>query len=377
MPRPLPRTDRLLDHFLSLVRIDSPSFEEHAIAEVLAQDLRALGFTTRNDQSGPNGTGNLIGFLDGVDAPTIGLCGHMDTVEPGRGVKPIVNNGTIRSDGTTILGADCKAGLAVIIEALRVVIEDDVPHPPIEVIFTYGEERGHAGSKTLDVGALQSEFVIVADGVGPPGTLIGESPTYDSFVAVIHGVAAHAGLEPEKGISAIQVAAEAIRTMPLGRLDEVTTSNIGFISGGTARNAVPDRVELHGEARSLDPRRLEAAVAALRLAVERACDQMDARSEFTVTREYTGYRMTADDPAIALALRAVDAAGLTPHLSITGGGSDANTFNERGLSSVALGIGMEQPHTLGEWIRVEDMAASSALVINLLVGVAKANEETT
>ena len=371
----IPDTQRLVDYFLSLVQIDSPSFEEHAIAELLERDLQALGLTTRNDKSGPNGTGNLIGTMQGSGGMRLAICAHMDTVEPSRGVRPSVDEGVIRSDGTTVLGADCKAGLAITIEALRTVVERNVPHGAIEVVFTYGEERGHAGSKTLDVSTLQSDMVIVADGVGSPGTVISESPSYDSFRAVIHGIAAHAGLEPEKGISAISVAADAIRLMPLGRIDESTTSNVGFIRGGTARNAVPDRVEIEGEARSLHRDKLEALTSSISQAVQSAAAHAGASADFSVTREYTGYRMDRDDPSVVVVLKAAEALGLRASFEATGGGSDANTFNERGLPSIALGIGMQQPHTLEEWITVDDLAKSAELLVAIIAEAAAVSRE--
>lgn len=364
--------DRLVAYFLELVQIDSPSFHEHEVARRLEADLRGLGLVVTNDRSGPNGTGNLVGVLAGERGLPIALSAHLDTVEPGRGVKPRIMDGVVRSDGTTVLGADCKAGIAIIVEALRLVRERGLPHGHIELLFSWGEERGHAGAKTLSLEGLRARLAVVLDGIGPPGTVISEAPSYESFKAVFRGKAAHAGLEPEKGCSAVVAAAEAIRRMTLGRIDAETTANVGLVRGGTARNAVPDAAELEGEARSRDNTKLARLVAALRQAMEGAAQDMGARVEIQTVREYSAYRMDESHPGVALAMRAARKLGLASELAAMGGGSDANTFNERGLPSVALGIGMEQPHTLEEHIRIEDLVRSTEYLVELIAEAAGA-----
>lgn len=364
--------ERLLNHFLELVRIDSPSFHEHEVARRLEPELAGLGLRVANDRSGPDGTGNLVAVWPGEGGLPIALSAHLDTVEPGRGISPRIVDGVIRSDGTTILGADCKAGLAMIVEAIRVVQEAGRPHGHIELLLTYGEERGHAGAKTLRLDGLRARLAVVLDGVGPPGTVIAEAPSYDSFKAVFHGTAAHAGLEPEKGRSAIVAAAEAVRRMTLGRIDAETTANVGLIRGGSARNAVPDRAELEGEARSRDNAKLARLSQALREAMESAARDCGARVELTVVREYSAYKLDERHPGVALALGAARTLGLASQLAAMGGGSDANTFNERGLPSVALGIGMAQPHTLEEHIAVEDLVRSTEYLVELIARAAEA-----
>ena len=364
--------ERLVGHFLELVQIDSPSFHEAAVAARLEGELRALGLHVENDRSGPDGTGNLIATLTGERGLPIALSAHLDTVEPGRGIRPRITDGVIRSDGTTILGADCKAGIAIIVEALRIIRERGLPHGHLELVLTYGEERGHAGAKTLDLRGRRARLAVVLDAIGPPGTVVAEAPSYESFRAVFRGRAAHAGLEPEKGISAIAAAAEAIRRMPLGRIDTETTANVGLIRGGTARNAVPDVAELEGEARSRDNAKLDRLVEGLRAAMEGAARDLGARLDLAMVREYSGYRLTEEDPGVALAIRAARALGLSSELAAMGGGSDANTFNERGLPSVALGIGMQAPHTLDEHIAVEDLVRSTEYLVELIREVTEA-----
>jgi tripeptide aminopeptidase len=358
--------DRLVRHFLELVRIDSPSFDEQELARRLEADLNRLGLAVTNDRSGPNGTGNVVAVWPGRGGLPIALSAHLDTVEPGRGVTPRIVDGVIRSDGRTILGADCKAGLAIIVEALHQVMERGLPHGHIELLLTYGEERGHAGAKTLRLDDLQARLAVVLDGTGPPGTIIAAAPSYDSVKAVFRGRAAHAGLEPEKGRSAIVAAADAVRRMPLGRLDEETTANIGLIRGGTARNVVPDRAELEGEARSRDNAKLARLTATLRAAMEAAAHEGSVQVDVTVVREYSAYRLDERHPGVALALQTARKLGLPSQLAAMGGGSDANTFNERGLASVVLGIGMQQPHTLEEHIAVNDLVRSTEYLVELI-----------
>jgi tripeptide aminopeptidase len=371
MPVPVNR-DRLIAHFLDLVRIDSPSFHEHEIAGHLESELRALGLQVENDRSGPGGTGNLIAVLPGETGMPLALNAHLDTVEPGRGIKPRIEDGIVRSDGSTVLGADCKAGIAIIVEAVRQVLERRLPHGRLELLLTYGEERGHAGAKTLDLARCQARLAVVLDGVGPPGTVLSQAPSYESFRASFRGVAAHAGLEPEKGISALVAAAEAIRRLPLGRLDEETTANVGLLRGGTARNAVPDLAEMEGEARSLSPEKLDRLVSRIRAALEDAARDTGARLELQMVREYDGYDLDERHPGVVLALGAARRLGLASRLAAMGGGSDANTFNERGLPSVALGIGMHEPHSRNEHIAVQDVVRSTEYLLELITTAAEA-----
>jgi tripeptide aminopeptidase len=364
--------DRLVAHFLDLVRIDSPSFHEHEVARRLEGELRALGLTVANDRSGPGDTGNVVAVLPGERGMALALSAHLDTVEPGRGVKPRIEDGIVRSDGTTILGADCKAGIAIVVEAVRQVLERRLPHGRLELLLTYGEERGHAGAKTLDLAPCRARLAVVLDGVGPPGTVLSRSPSYESFRATFRGVAAHAGLEPEKGISALVAAAEAIRRLPQGRLDAETTANVGLLRGGTARNAVPDLAEMEGEARSLAPAKLDALIARIREALDGAARDTGVRLDLQMVREYQGYDLDERHPGVALALRAARQLGLASRLAAMGGGSDANTFNERGLPSVCLGIGMQKPHSLDEHIAVQDVVRSTEYLIELITTAAEA-----
>ena len=362
--RELVNQQRLLGNFLELVRIDSPSGEEAAIASHLADKLRLLGLTVELDA-----IDNLVARLPGQGQPVM-LAAHMDTVMPGRGIQPVVEDGVVRSDGTTILGADDKAGIAVILETLAVLAESRQPHPPLEVVITVQEEVGLNGARSLDRTRLQSRLGISLDAGGPPGQIVISAPTHDLVAAVVHGRAAHAGANPEAGINAIKVAAEAIHNMPLGRIDPETTANIGIIQGGRARNIVPDRVELTGEARSRNVAKLDAQTAVMRRALEEAARAFDARVEVDINRSYLGYELGPDAPMVRALSEACCAEGVEPELVPTGGGSDANIFNADGREVVNLSMGASGEHTTHEQVAVADMVQCARIVLSGLRGLA-------
>jgi len=363
--------ERLVRQFLHLVGIYSPSFQEGEIAEVLERELISLGLEVRNDRSGQGGTGNVIGLLRGRGGVPIFLGAHMDTVEPARGVKPVVDGGVIRSDGTTILGADCKAPIAAILEAIRVVREQGLPHGDVEVVLTYAEEKGLVGARALDTSQLNARLGFVADSSAPPGGIVTEAPAQDRLVAAFHGKPAHAGVEPEKGVNALLAAARALCRMPLGRIDEETTANFGLIKGGTARNVVPALVEMEGEARSRDNAKLQRQTRAMVDAMESASQEVGVRLELQVERSYDAYRLDRESQVVQLAWRAAEDAGISPYLMGSGGGTDANIIVARGIPTAVLGTGMAQPHSLEEHIKVEDMVALARHLVGLIQRAAR------
>jgi len=352
--------DRLVSTFLELVQIDSPSGQEEEIARHLMAELRSLGLKVERDT-----TGNVIARLAGEGQPIL-ICAHLDTVEPGRGVRPVIEGGIIISDGTTILGADDKSGLAVILEVLRVLVERDLPHPPLEVALTVSEERGLRGAKGLDLTALRAQEGVVLDSGGEIGAIVVSAPSQERIRAVVHGKAAHAGVEPEKGINAILVAAEAIAAMPLGRIDEETTTNIGRIEGGTATNIVPDRVEIAGEARSRDEGKLKAQVQAMTEALKKAAKRHGARVEIDVQRSYSAFKLGEEVGIVRRAVAAAKTLGLTPALVPSGGGSDANILNAGGIATINISTGMEKVHTTEERIAVDDMVKCAEFLLAIL-----------
>jgi tripeptide aminopeptidase len=362
--------DRLRQHFLELVQIDSLSRREGRIAARLADELRALGAEVEFDDAGTavkGEVGNLIARVPGtVDAEALLLCAHMDTVEPGSGVKPIVEGDVIRSDGTTVLGGDDKSGVAIVVEAVRACRERGLKYPPIDVVFTICEEIGLLGAKHLDVNRIRARRGLVFDS-DAVGFVFTRAPGANAIEVVVRGRAAHAGMAPEKGLSAIQVASRAIAAMRLGRIDRVTTANLGLIRGGRAVNIVPEEVRIRGEARSHDEAKLAAQTDHMRECFERAAAETPgATVEVTVAREYEPMRVPDDAPIMRMLFAAAKRVGRDVRSAGMGGGCDANILNRRGLSVVNLGTGMRDIHTTGEWLQVSDMVAAAEVTLSLI-----------
>ncbi len=367
---------RLVAEFLELVRIDSLSRREGRIAKRLGETLTGLGAAVEEDDAGQKvggEAGNLLAKLPGTvpGAPALLLCAHMDTVVPGENVKPVVSGDVIRTDGTTVLGGDDKSGLVAILETLRVLREDRIPHGPIDVLFTICEEYGLLGAKHFDAGRLRARTGLVLD-VDGACELVVRAPAANKMVFTVHGLEAHAGVCPEQGISAIKVAGEAIAAMRLGRIDAETTANLGLIEGGLAVNIVPNRVRLRGEARSLSLQKLEAQTDHMRRCFEEAAGRHrarvgerlhTARAETRVERDYDRLDLPVDAPIVRLTERAAANLGKPFTTRATGGGSDANVLNGHGLQVANLACGMREIHTVNEWIDVKDMVATTELLL--------------
>ncbi len=358
---------RLQALLLDLVQIDSLSRREGRIAARLAADLRALGGDVEFDDAARavgGDTGNLIARFPGTaDAPALLLCAHMDTVSPGEGVHPVVEDDVIRTDGTTVLGGDDKSGIAIICECLRVCRERGLRHPPLDVVLTVCEEVGLVGAKHLDLGRVRARrgLVFDSDAVGFAFT---RAPGANHIDFVVRGRAAHAGMAPERGVSAIRVAAEAIAAMRLGRIDAETTANIGRIEGGRATNIIPDEVHVRGEARSHDLARLAAQTAHMRACFEEAAARHPgARVEVSVDAAYAPMAVADDSAIMRLVAAAAERTGRTITPAGMGGGCDANVLNRRGLEVVNLGTGMREIHTTSEWLRVSDMVAAAEVTL--------------
>ncbi|MBM7854705.1 tripeptide aminopeptidase [Desulfohalotomaculum tongense] len=362
--------ERVVEEFLELVKIDSPSGHEREIARVLKRKLTDLGFEVYEDNAGGQvgaSAGNLIAALPGSGkGPVLFLCAHMDTVEPGRNINPVIKDGVITSQGETVLGADDKAGIAAILEAVRTIKENNIEHGGLEVIFTIWEEGGLKGSKALDYSKIKAKMGYVLDSDGEPGTIIITAPAQNSIVATIKGKAAHAGQCPEDGINAIQVASRAIAKMKLGRIDEETTANIGIIRGGKATNIVPDNIYLEGEARSLSLEKLEAQTKHMCQVLQQEAEAAGAEIKIDVEKQYHTINLSADDRVVQLAVEAAETLGLKPVLTGTGGGSDANIFNGKGFACANLGIAMNKVHTTEESIKVEDLCKMAEYVTEIV-----------
>ncbi|MGI6549204.1 MAG: M20/M25/M40 family metallo-hydrolase [Syntrophomonadales bacterium] len=362
--------DRIVRDFMALVRIDSESGKEGAVRDFLCSRLQGMGMEVYEDEAGKaleGESGNLFAWKDGkVPGPSIFLSAHMDTVVPGKGVEPLLDDGVIRSAGDTILGGDDKAGIAAILEALQVIKERNLSHPPLEVIFTVSEEQGLMGSKHLDFSRVRSKLGYVLDSGGDAGNIIIKAPTQNEFVLTVIGKAAHAGINPEEGLNAISLAAYAINHLDIGRIDEETTCNLGTIHGGRARNIVADRVEVKGEARSLSPAKLDALTNEIVTTFRQKVEEKGGRCEVEVVHLYPMIDLDPEEPVVQIAARAARAMGKEPVLGRTGGGSDANIFNGMGIRCANLGIGMEKVHTTEEFITVNSLVDSAQYILQII-----------
>ncbi|WP_044340078.1 tripeptidase T [Rossellomorea aquimaris] len=368
--------ERLLNEFMELVQIDSETKEEAEIAKVLKQKFSDLGVDVFEDdtmgQTG-HGAGNLIctlkGNKEGVD--TIYFTSHMDTVVPAKGVKPTLKeDGYIYSDGTTILGADDKAGLATMLESVRVLKENNISHGDIQFIITVGEESGLVGAKALDSSLVKAKYGFALDSDGKVGNIIVAAPTQAKVKATIYGKTAHAGVAPEKGVSAITIAAKAISKMPLGRIDEETTANIGRFEGGKATNIVCEQADILAEARSLVPEKMEAQVEKMKSAFESVAEEMGGKAEVEVQVMYPGFKFKDGDEVVEVAKRAAKKIGRPSELLTSGGGSDANVIAGFGVPTVNLAVGYEEIHTKSERMPVEELNKLSEMVVAIIQEVA-------
>lgn len=360
------------DTLLKLLAMNTPSGREGAEAHFVEQELRGMGFTTWRDQAGQaigGETGNVLARLEGTatGAPPLLFNAHMDTVAPTERLVVQEAGGILRSAGDTILGADDKAGVTAILEGIRAALAEGFPRPTLEVVFTVSEENGLRGAKHLDYSSLTAHQAYVLDSGRPVGGIVVAAPSQNSLHVKIHGVAAHAGAAPEKGINAIRIAAEAIVRMPLGRIDEETTANIGVIRGGQATNIVPDLVECRGEARSRNEEKLERQTQAMVEAFQQAATEAGGRAEVEVVRMYTRFAVAHDDPIVLRAVEAARRAGIdNPEIRAGGGGSDANVFHQHGIRAVVLGLGCDNAHSTEEWVSLQDVATASQMVVELI-----------
>jgi tripeptide aminopeptidase len=369
--------DRLMSAFKSLVAVDSVSKQEQAICNSLKVWLEALGATVVIDgaaaKTGGN-SGNLIArFAGNVDAPALLLNAHMDTVEPGRGVRPTLENGVFKSCGDTILGADDKSGIAILIEVMHAIKEAKQPHGPIELVFTVCEEVGLLGAKNLDYSLISAKTGFSLDSRDTEA-IITQAPAANKLEFSLHGKDAHAGTEPERGINAISLASKAIAALELGRIDPETTCNIGMIQGGIATNIIPNLVSVKGEVRSHDEAKLQDVtskiVAAFTDVTEDYKSETDSyglpRIDCHIEGDFPRLFIPNDHPVVGLAEKAAGNLGRKLVHRKSGGGSDANIFYSKGLFTPVLGTGMRDVHTTRESIQIDDMVRSAELVLEII-----------
>lgn len=358
--------ERLIETFLELIKINSPSFGEREIGDVLAKKLEDAGCRVEFQEY--ERSFNLIAFKKGTNPgiPSLLLSGHMDTIEPTEGITYSIEEGIIRTTGNTVLGADDKSALAQILEVLTVINEKGLPHGDIEIVFTSAEENGLFGAKNLDFERLRSRCALVLDSSGSVGKIVIAAPTHCTYEMNITGRPAHAGIEPEKGISAIRVAARIIAEVPDGRINQETTANIGIIKGGTATNVVPKEVMIKGEVRGHDNRVLEDTKKIIFETAEAIAGQNGARIEISGQEEYIAFRIDGNEPFLRFLDGVYKNCGIEPVHTQTGGGSDANIFNQRGIKAINLSTGMQKVHSTEEFIEIKDLYNGSLIVLKTI-----------
>jgi tripeptide aminopeptidase len=366
----IPTQNRTLELFLELVATASPPGEERGVADRVTAQLRSLGLEVDEDDAGAeisSSAGNLLARLEPIaEGEPIFLCAHLDTVPPDGSIEPVVDEGVVRNAAGTILGADDKAAVVVMLEAARRVLEEGRPHAGLELLFTSKEEVGLRGAYAFDASRLRARVGYVYDQAAPIGEIILGAPSAQSFDVRFHGRASHAGMFPEEGRSAIAAAARAIAELRLGRVDGETTANVGEITGGTARNIVPEWCSFTAEARSHDEQKLAALIQEMLDSFTFAAGVAECEVETSVQRSYRGYRFRRDDLPVRLAVQALESVGLAPSFALSGGAADANAFNERGLQCVNLANGMADIHTPDEHIAVADLELMVDVTLALL-----------
>jgi tripeptide aminopeptidase len=361
----------VLTLFSDLAALPSPPGEERRVADEVAAYLRVLGLEVDEDDAGAK-VGSTIGNLlcrlepsDGDGVP-IFLCAHLDTVPPEGSIEPVVEDGVVRNAAGTILGADNKAAVAVMLDAVRAVVEEGRRHAGIELLFTPKEEVGLLGAQAFDESRLAARVGFVYDHAAPIGEVILGAPYAEALEVRFHGRAAHSGMYPEEGRSAIAAAARAIADLRLGRLDEETTANVGLISGGTAGNIVPEWCTFVAEARSHAERKLAELVQEMLDTFTFAAQLGECDVETEVRKSYRGYRFRHDDPPVRIAAAALARSGREVRYGLSGGAADANVFNERGLQCLNLANGMAQIHTPEEHIAVADLEGMVEVTLGLV-----------
>lgn len=361
--------ERVCEDFVRLCEIESPSRRERAVADAVAAELRALGLEVEEDAAGAetgSDCGNLLARVPGPEGTrTVLLCAHLDTVPLAAPVDVLREDGAFTNRHDAILGADNKAAIATVLGAARRLIRDGPP-VGLELLFTVSEEVGLAGAKAFDRSRLRSEFGFVFDHASPIGELIVAAPTYYRVEAHVHGQAAHAGIRPEAGHSAIQAAAAAVARLALGRLDHETTANAGRIEGGTARNVVPERCWVELEARSLDADRASTVVSQMVDTFTDAAGEYECDVDVVVAELCRGYRLQRTAPPVAAAARALEGLGIEPSYIATGGGSDANVFIAEGLTVLNVANGTERNHEPDERVTVEALHTMLDVTLGLV-----------
>lgn len=362
--------ERLVQRFLALAGIDGMSGNERKAANAVQATLNQLSIHYDEDNAGDSfegNTGNIIAHLPGTgnrDDPLL-LMAHMDTVESTADLKPVIQDGLIRSDGTTILGADDRAGIAIILEVLTTLLEKKLEHRPLEIVFSVGEEQGMLGSLQLDFSRLTAKEGLILDCSRPPGKYVAVTPTAVDVQVTFTGRASHSGVAIENGINAISMALEVLSDFPVGQVDKETTANIGTITGGSGVNIVPESVLATGEIRSFNRRTIDRMCKGLKEAGEDTAVKYGGSVNVRCLEAFQGFRLSDDLPIIRALITAYKTRGLTPEGLVYYGGSDANVVNRHGIQAVNIGVGVRNPHSHNEEIAIDDLVTTAALLLQV------------
>jgi tripeptide aminopeptidase len=366
--------ERLFKIFFELLRIKSPSKNEKEVLEYIKNKLTGLGLEITVDDCGKkfgSNAGNIIALYRSKNpsgSVPVFLAGHIDTVGVNGDIVPSIMDGKVfNKNKDCILGGDDKVAVAAIIEALYIIEENNIPTGDIYVVFTISEELGLLGSKNMNMNLVRAKYGFSFDSDGDIGTIINSGPYQNSINVNYRGKSAHAGVEPEKGINSIKAASIAICNMNLGRIDKHSTSNVGKIEGGTARNIVAENTSLEIEARSLELSRLEKITAGIIKSLKKGSRETGADLDYGVLREYNGFVISENEVPVIVSKKVIKEMGIKPQIVSSGGGSDVNIFNSKDKISINLSSGMENIHTNKEFVKVDELIK----LVNLIVGICK------
>ena len=366
---------RLLETFFELLKIKSPSRDEKQIADYVSDILRSLGLTVIKDDAGKkigSNAGNIIALLESnckngaTRTQPLFFGAHLDTVSVNGEIKPEIRDKKIvNKNKNCILGADDKVAIAAIIEAIRTIKDFKIKTGNIYLIFTIAEEVGLLGSKNMNLKPLKAKYGFVFDGDGDIGKIFNQAPFHNAIDITIIGKAAHAGISPQKGINAIQVASHAISKMKLGRIEPGTTCNIGTIEGGVATNIIPEKVQIKAEARSLQEERLKELTGRIINDFETCAKENGAKARFKVKREYDGFKIPENELPIIMAKNVFKKLKVKSKILSTVGGSDVNILNSKGKMAINLSAGMENVHSSKEYVKIAELEKLTALILEL------------
>jgi tripeptide aminopeptidase len=361
--------DRVVESFLELVSVNGESGNEQQISNYIQKKLNHLGISYSIDNAGDSfggNAGNITAQIPGANIPGIVFSSHMDSIEPTEGIKTKIEDGKIKTDGKTILAADDRAGIAIILEVLQTVKENDLEHPPLTIIFTVAEEIGMYGSKNISIKELNASCGFVFDSSADPGNLIQIAPSKIQLKIKVIGKASHAAVSPEKGINAITIACNSLSKIKTGKFDDGSTLNFGSIKGGKAINIIPGLVEIDAELRGFDNEYLTSKIDEIKQVFINEAEKLGGSIRIDIDEKYRAFALDEESAPIKIVKNAIEKTDLSPKLLKYSGGSDANVFNANGLPSVNLGMGFKNCHSVNEFILVDDLTKSCEIAFNII-----------